>query len=106
MRIDAAGHHQQSAGVDDLGAGGRFQIGSDRGDFIALAQHVGPPAAIGGDDGSAADEKRHGLFLRHAARRPQPLSMSAVTVAVAVANSVSLTSEVPSVARICTSKSA
>ena len=43
MRIDAAGHDVTAAGVDDLGAGRRFEIGADRGDRAVADEHVGAP---------------------------------------------------------------
>ena len=43
VRIDAARHDVAAAGIDHLGAGRRFEIGADRGDYAVAEKNVGAP---------------------------------------------------------------
>ena len=66
--VDATGDHVLAGGVDDavgrcgqVGAeGGRAGL-DQRGDALAVDQHVGRDRAGGPDDGAVGDEDRHGL---------------------------------------------
>ena len=60
MRVDPAGHHIASRGVERLVA---FQVRSDPGDHAVFDQYIGPVAQIGGDDGAVLDDFRHDSLL-------------------------------------------
>ncbi len=80
VRIDAAGHDQAVAGIDDCGAGRRLEAGADRPDRALGAQHVAAEAALGGDHRSAPDQRRHRSLLSACRVYPAP-SRSAATAA-------------------------
>ena len=62
VRIDAAGHDVAAARVEHLAA---LQVLPDRGDLLALDQHIGAQVKVGGDDGAVLDDFGHGLKLPH-----------------------------------------
>ena len=54
MAIDAARHHQQAAGIDDVGA--VTQIDAHGGDPTVADAYVGPDRIRSGDDGAAPND--------------------------------------------------
>jgi hypothetical protein len=46
MWVDPAGHHVTASGIDDLGAGRRFDRVADRGDTPVAGEYVGAPASL------------------------------------------------------------
>ena len=59
MRIDAARHDETAAGIDDLGAGRRFEIGADGGDRAVADEDIGVSRIVVVDDRAAAYELGH-----------------------------------------------
>ncbi len=59
MRIDAAWHHIAAAGVDDLGARGRRDGGTDGGDRLTVDKDIGASRMIVVDHRAAADQDGH-----------------------------------------------
>ena len=55
VRIDAAGHHVAAAGVDHFSPRGHIECLADGDDRAALAEHIGPRGALGGNHGAAPD---------------------------------------------------
>ena len=54
--IDAAGHYQLIAGIDDLAAFRNIEIVANGVDFSIDAKHVGAVGISVGDDGAALDQ--------------------------------------------------
>ena len=54
--VEHAGQHVVPAGIDDLGARSRLQVGAERGDLLARDADVAGEAAGGGDDVAAFDD--------------------------------------------------
>ncbi len=61
MRVDAAWHHILAAGVDDAGARGRIEVGTDCFDHAIRAIDIGARAAFGRHDGAATNQQGHVL---------------------------------------------
>ena len=59
VRVDAAGHDEEAAGIDDFGLGRNFDAGRDLGDEAVDAKDVGAVGGVGRDDGAAANEHGH-----------------------------------------------
>src|SRR6185369_1701527 len=85
VRIDAAGHDEASARVDDLSAGARLQLRADGGDQAVTAQQVRSPAPVGSDNDAAPNQCLvHGVGVGAAASsRPVLMKLFACGLATA-----------------------
>jgi hypothetical protein len=59
MRVDPAGHHVLTAGVDHLRMGRRVEVLADGDDLVAMAKNISTKRAVCINDGTAANNGCH-----------------------------------------------
>ena len=59
MRVNKAGEDEVARGIDDLGAGGRVEVGAEASDGLVFDIDVGVRTAVGGDDVGVTNQEWH-----------------------------------------------